>query len=41
MDERTFMLLDVSVPQWIAFVGFAIATIGFFLWVAALMRKKR
>jgi len=40
MDERTFMLLDVSVPQWIAFIGFAIATVGFFVWVAVLARKK-
>lgn len=41
MDERTFMLLDVSIPQWIAFIGFVIATIGFFIWVAALARKKK
>lgn len=41
MDERALMLLDVSVPQWIAFVGFVIATIGFFVWVAALVRRKK
>ena len=40
MDERSFMLLDVSIPQWIAFIGFAIATIGFFVWVAMLAWKK-
>jgi len=40
MDERPFMLLDVSVQQWIAFIGFGIATIGFFIWVALLARKK-
>ena len=34
------MLLDVSIPQWIAFIGFAIATVGFFIWVAVLARKK-
>lgn len=41
MDERSFLLLDdVSVQQWIAFIGFTIATIGFFVWVAILARKK-
>ena len=39
MDERPFMLLDVSLPQWIAFIGFVIATIGFFVWVAVLWKK--
>ena len=40
MDERPFMLLDVSIPQWIAFIGFAIATVAFFIWVAVLRWKK-
>ena len=39
MDEPSFMLLELSLPQWIAFIGFAIATIGFFVWVAVLWKK--
>jgi len=39
MDERSFMLLELSIPQWIAFIGFVIATVGFFVWVAVLWKK--
>jgi len=39
MDERPFMLLELSIPQWIAFIGFAVATVGFFVWVAVLWKK--
>lgn len=39
MDERPLMLLELSIPQWIAFIGFVIATIGFFVWVAVLWKK--
>ena len=31
---------EMSIPQWIAIIGFTIATIGFFIWVADLARKK-
>ena len=39
MDERPFMLLDLSLPQWIAFIGMVIATVGFFVWVAGRWKK--
>jgi hypothetical protein len=35
-----FSLADVSPEQFIAFVGFVIFTIGFFVWVAYLARAK-
>jgi hypothetical protein len=41
MHEPGVMLLDLSLEQWIAFIGFAIATIGFFIWVADLARRKK
>jgi hypothetical protein len=41
MDERNLMLLELSIPQWIAFIGFAIATVGFFIWVVTLARKRK
>jgi hypothetical protein len=40
MHEASLMLAELSVPQWIAIVGFVIATIGFFIWVADLVRRK-
>ena len=39
MDERPFMLLDVSLPQWIASIGFVTPTVGFFVWVVVLWKK--
>ncbi|MGH6948825.1 MAG: hypothetical protein ACREDZ_15960 [Kiloniellales bacterium] len=41
MNEPSMMLIDLSLEQWIAFVGFAIATIGFAVWIAALVRSKK
>ena len=40
MHEPGVMLVDMSVEQWIAFVGFVVFTIGFFIWVAKLVRNK-
>ena len=39
MENPVFSLADVSAIQVIAFVGFAIATIAFFSWVAWLVRR--
>jgi hypothetical protein len=38
--NAVFSLADASPEQVIAFVGFAIFTIGFFAWVAYLVRLK-
>lgn len=40
MHEPSALLIELSIPQWIAIIGFTIATIGFFVWVADLVRKK-
>jgi len=40
MHEPGVMLVELSVEQWIAFVGFVVFTIGFFIWVAKLVRNK-
>jgi len=40
MHEPGVMSVDMSVEQWIAFVGFVVFTIGFFIWVAKLVRNK-
>ena len=39
LENPVFSLADVSAIQVIAFVGFAIATIAFFCWVAWLVRR--
>jgi hypothetical protein len=39
LDNPVFSLADASAIQVIAFVGFAIATIAFFVWVAWLVRE--
>jgi hypothetical protein len=39
LEYPVFSLTDVSAIQVIAFVGFAIATIAFFGWVAWLVRQ--
>jgi hypothetical protein len=38
--EPGITMLDLSVPQWLAFIGFGIATIAFAIWVLALHFKK-
>jgi hypothetical protein len=38
--NKVFSLANASPEQVIAFVGFAIFTIGFFAWVAYLVRAK-
>jgi hypothetical protein len=38
--HAVFSLADASPEQVVAFVGFAIFTIGFFVWVAYLVRMK-
>ena len=40
MNEGLFLTLELSIPQWIAFISFAIATVAFFVWVWVLSRKK-
>jgi hypothetical protein len=40
MHEPSALMIELSVYQWIAFIGFVIATIGFFVWVADLVRRK-
>jgi len=37
--EPAVTMVELSPSQWIAFIGFAIFTIGFFIWVARLARK--
>lgn len=39
LENPVFSLAEVSAIQVIAFVGFAIATIAFFGWVAWLVRR--
>ncbi|MGY3617036.1 hypothetical protein [Bradyrhizobium sp. USDA 10063] len=39
VENPVFSLADASMIQIIAFVGFAIATVAFFVWVADLVRK--
>jgi hypothetical protein len=38
--NAVFSLANASPEQAIAFVGFSLFTIGFFVWVAYLVRKK-
>ena len=38
--NAVFSLADASPEQTIAFFGFSLFTIGFFVWVAYLVRKK-
>jgi hypothetical protein len=40
LPNPAFSLTDTSPEQIIAFVGFAIFTIAFFVWVAYLVRMK-
>ena len=39
--DTVFSFSNIDVPQATAFIGFAIFTIGFFVWVAWLVREKR
>lgn len=39
-QDTVFSLAHISAEQGIAFFGFAIFAIGFFVWVARLARKK-
>jgi uncharacterized protein with PQ loop repeat len=41
LQDTVFSLAKISTPQGIAFFSFAIFTIGFFVWVAYLVRKKK
>jgi hypothetical protein len=38
--QTAFSFARASVQQEVAFVGFAIFTIGFFIWLALLARRK-
>jgi hypothetical protein len=40
LAQTGFSLARASVLQDVAFVGFAIFTIGFFIWLAVLARRK-
>ena len=40
LAQTAFSFARASTLQVIAFVGFAIFTIGFFIWVAMLARRK-
>jgi hypothetical protein len=40
LANSVFSLADASPEQIVAFSGFAIFTIGFFVWVAYLVRMK-
>jgi hypothetical protein len=40
LAQTSILLARGSVLQEIAFVGFAIFTIGFFIWLALLARRK-
>jgi hypothetical protein len=40
LANPVFSLPDASPEQIVAFIGFAIFTIGFFVWVAYLVRMK-
>jgi hypothetical protein len=39
LENTVFSLADAGSIQVVAFVGFAIATIAFFVWVAYLVRE--
>jgi hypothetical protein len=39
--DTMFSFANISAPQVIAFFGFAIFTIGFFVWVARLVQEKK
>ena len=39
LENPVFSLADASAIQVIAFVGFVIATIAFFVWIAYLVRE--
>jgi hypothetical protein len=39
--HTVFSFSNIDVPQGIAFVGFVIFTVGFFVWVARLVREKK
>lgn len=41
MNEPSMMLINLSLEQWIAFVGFAITTVAFAVWVTTLLRRKK
>ena len=38
LDNTVFSMVDASGIQILAFIGFGIATIAFFIWVAYLVR---
>ena len=40
LPHTMFSLADASPEQAVAFIGFALFTIGFFVWVAYLVRMK-
>ena len=40
-SDTVFLLSKISLPQGIAFIEFVILTIGFFAWVASLVRESR
>ena len=40
LTQTGFSLARASVQQEVAFIGFAIFTIGFFIWLALLARRK-
>ena len=40
LAQTGFSLAAASVQQEVAFLGFAIFTIGFFIWLALLARRK-
>jgi hypothetical protein len=40
LAQTGFSLAGASVQQEVAFIGFAIFTIGFFIWLALLARRK-
>jgi hypothetical protein len=40
LPDKVFSLANASPEQVIAFVGFAIVTIAFFVWIAYLVRAK-
>ena len=39
--DTVFSFSNISLPQGVAFVGFVIFTVGFFVWVAWLVREKK
>jgi hypothetical protein len=40
LANKVFSFANASPEQFVAFVGFAIVTIAFFVWVAYLIRAK-